>query len=208
MFGLWYPGPFRALAGGRDLFLLVTSVDVVLGPVLTFAVFNRAKPRRELRRDLAIIGLLQLAGLAYGLNTVYAARPVAMVFEVDRLRLVTAVDVAVEELPKALPQYRELPITGPWLLAARAPKGIEEHNDALFKGLAGSDISSRPGFCNLRGVDRRHLGQVAARYARSARSPSRQGRRDATVAARDEGRPGDGPVPARAGTRILVCRAG
>jgi hypothetical protein len=146
VFGLWYPGPFRFLAGGRDLFLLVTSVDVVLGPVLTFAVFNRAKPLRELHRDLAIIGLLQLAGLAYGLNTVYAARPVAMVFEVDRLRLVTAVDVALEELPKALPQYRELPVTGPWLLGARAPKDVEEHNDALFKGVAGSDISSRPGF--------------------------------------------------------------
>jgi hypothetical protein len=32
VFGLWYPGALRHLAGGRDLFLLVTSVDVVLGP--------------------------------------------------------------------------------------------------------------------------------------------------------------------------------
>jgi hypothetical protein len=36
------------MAGGRDLFLLVTSVDVVIGPVLTFAVFNRAKGARHL----------------------------------------------------------------------------------------------------------------------------------------------------------------
>ena len=43
VFVVWYPGPFRNMAGGRDLFLLVTSVDVVLGPLLTFAVFNRAK---------------------------------------------------------------------------------------------------------------------------------------------------------------------
>ncbi len=43
VFCVWYPGPFRLMAGGRDLFLLVTSVDVVIGPLLTFAVFNRAK---------------------------------------------------------------------------------------------------------------------------------------------------------------------
>jgi len=146
VFGLWYPGPFRLLAGGRDLFLLVTAVDVVLGPVLTFSVFNREKGIRHLRRDLAMIGLVQLAGLGYGLHTVFIARPVAMVFEVDRLRLVTANDVAIDELPKAHPSYRSLPLTGPLLLGARPPHPGAERNDALFKGLAGSDISSRPQF--------------------------------------------------------------
>ncbi|MGZ5132283.1 MAG: hypothetical protein ACXWJ1_13285 [Caldimonas sp.] len=58
VFGLWYPGSYRLLAGGRDLFLLVTSVDVVIGPVLTFAIFNLAKGWRHLRRDLAVIGVL------------------------------------------------------------------------------------------------------------------------------------------------------
>src|SRR5664280_2311796 len=146
VFGLWYPGPFRLLAGGRDLFFLVTSVDVVLGPVLTFAVFNTDKGMRHLRRDLAIIGLIQLGGLAYGLHTVYIARPVAMVFEVDRLRLVTASNVDVAELSKAPPQYRELPMAGPLLLGTRSPKAGAEHNDALDQGLAGNDISSRPIF--------------------------------------------------------------
>ena len=40
VFVLWYPGAFRYLAGGRNLFLLVMSVDVVMGPVLSFTVFN------------------------------------------------------------------------------------------------------------------------------------------------------------------------
>jgi hypothetical protein len=144
--GLWYPGQFRALAGGRDLFLLLTLVDVVLGPVLTFAVFNPAKGMSQLRRDLAAIAVIQLAALAYGLHTVFIARPVAMVFEVDRLRLVTAHDVAADELPKAKRPYRTLPLTGPLLLGARTPQAGAEHNDALFEGLAGNDISSRPIF--------------------------------------------------------------
>ena len=146
VFGLWYPGQFRVLAGGRELFFLVTSVDVILGPVLTFSVFNPAKGMRQLRRDLAVIGAIQLAALAYGLHTVYIARPVAMVFEVDRLRLVTANDVVVDELSKALPQYRELPFSGPLLLGTRKPRAGDEHNDALFQGLAGNDISRRPLF--------------------------------------------------------------
>ena len=146
VFGLWYPGPYRLLAGGRDLFLLVTSVDVIMGPLLTFAVFNLAKPKRELQRDLAIIGALQLAALFYGLVTVYQARPIAMVFEVDRLRLVTASSVSLEDLPNAAPEYRTLSLTGPQLLGTRRPKEGDERNDALFKGVAGLDIGSRPLF--------------------------------------------------------------
>ena len=146
VFWIWYPGPFRRLAGGRDLFLLVTSVDVVLGPCLTFAVFNIAKGMQHLRRDLAIIGVIQAAGFAYGLHTVYIVRPVAMVFEVDRLRLVTASDVSDAELGKGPPEYRTLPTTGPWLLGARKPERGSESNDALFTSLSGLDIGYRPLF--------------------------------------------------------------
>ena len=146
VFELWYPGAFRYLAGGRDLFFLVTSVDVVMGPVLTFAVFNRAKGWTHLRRDLVVIGLLQSAALIYGMHTVYAVRPVAMVFEVDRFRLITATDVNLPELPKAMPTYRQLPLTGPWLLGTRSPAQGQERNDAIFMSLKGIDVSQRPQF--------------------------------------------------------------
>ena len=146
VFWLWFPGAYRLMAGGRDLFLLVASVDVVMGPVLTLAVFDRRKPRTELRRDLAVIGVLQMAALAYGLHTVHEARPVAMVFEVDRFRMVTANAVATSELPTAQPAYRSLPFTGPWLLGTRRPAAGDERNDALFAGVAGVDIGQRPKF--------------------------------------------------------------
>ena len=146
VFFVWYPGQFRELAGGRGLFVLLTSVDVVLGPLLTLAVFDRAKSRRHLRLDLAVIGVLQLAALVYGLHTVFIVRPVAMIFEVDRMRLVVANDVAIDELPKALPAYRSLPLTGPLQLAARVPRDGAERTDALMQGLQGKDVSVRPTF--------------------------------------------------------------
>lgn len=146
VFGLWYPGPYRFLSGGRELFVLVVSVDVVLGPLLTFAVFNLDKGWPHLRRDLAVIGVIQLAGLGYGLHTVYIARPVAMVFEVDRFRVVTATDVNVAELAEAPPEFRALPLTGPRLLSVRMPKEGAESNRSLSMALRGIDLSQRPPF--------------------------------------------------------------
>ena len=146
VFGVWFPGIYRLVAGGRDLFVLITSVDVVLGPLLTFAVFNLKKGWQHLRRDLAVIGLIQLAALAYGLHAVYQSRPVAMVFETDRFRVITAGQVYLPELPQARPEYRQLPLTGPWLLGARAATAGNERNDALFKALEGVDRAERPLF--------------------------------------------------------------
>lgn len=146
VFGVWYPGPFRLLAGGQNLFFLLTSVDVVLGPLLTFAVFDLTKGWPHLRRDLAVIGVIQLAALGYGLHTVFAVRPVALVFENYRFRVLPANDVRVSELPEAPPEYRTLPLTGPWLLGTRAAKSVSENNDALFMAMKGEDIGQRPSF--------------------------------------------------------------
>ena len=38
VFWLWYPQPYDVLAGGVKLFVLVTSGDVILGPLLTLVV--------------------------------------------------------------------------------------------------------------------------------------------------------------------------
>ena len=54
VFGVWYPYPYREVSGGRSLFWMVVSIDVVMGPLLTLAVFNRSKPINALRLDLAI----------------------------------------------------------------------------------------------------------------------------------------------------------
>lgn len=143
---IWYPGDYAELSGGRSLFWLLVSVDVVMGPLLTLVVFNVGKARAELVRDLAIIGVLQVAALLYGLSTVYQARPVALVFEVDRFRVVTAIDVLVDELPQAPPEYRHLPLGGPWLLSTRESRSGEERMRAIDLALKGIDLGQRPSY--------------------------------------------------------------
>lgn len=144
VFALWYPFPYREISGGRELFLMVVAVDVIMGPLLTLAVFNRSKPVSELRRDLAVIGLLQVAALAYGLWTVSVARPVYLAFELDRFRVVHAVDIPEEEMDLAPPDFRRLPWTGPLLLSVRNFKNQRESSDATLAALQGFPLGARP----------------------------------------------------------------
>lgn len=145
--GLWYPGPFRRMAGGQELLLLIVGVDVVLGPMLTFLVFNLAKGWPHLRRDLFTIGVLQLAAIAYGVHAAYVARPVALVFELDRFHVVSAIDVYQPELAKARPEYRSLPNSGPRMLSLRQPEAGAEKTDALWMAIEkGFDMGQRPIF--------------------------------------------------------------
>ena len=144
VFGIWYPYPYREISGGRELFLLVVAVDVILGPLITLAIFNRAKPWPVLRRDLIVVGVLQLGALAYGLWTVYVARPVHIVFEYDRFRVVHAIDVPPELLPKAPKSIDALPIFGPSSLSLRPFLDESEKMEATVAAIQGVSLSSRP----------------------------------------------------------------
>ena len=144
VFGIWYPHPYREISGGRELFVLVVAVDVIMGPLMTFVVFNVAKPRGELFRDLTIIGLVQAAALAYGLWTVAVARPVHLIFEVDRFRVVHAIEVPAELLSQALPDLQRLPLTGPTLLSIREFKDSNEGFESIMAELQGAAVSFRP----------------------------------------------------------------
>jgi hypothetical protein len=144
VFGLWYPYPYRDLVGGIQLFLLVVGVDVVCGPLLTAVLFNPAKPRTELVRDLALVALIQLVALAYGMYSVALGRPVHMVFEVDRLHIVTAADVQPDDLAKARPPWNTLPWTGPNVIGLRDPINSDDMMKSLDLSLQGNEPSQRP----------------------------------------------------------------
>jgi hypothetical protein len=146
VFGFWYPGAYSLMAGGQSLFILIVSVDLVLGPALTFVIFNPNKARRLLVMDLLVIATLQLAGLAYGLHTVYLARPVALVFEGTRFRIVSDVDIVHEELPQALPELSHLSLTGPLQLGTREPKDNAEKLKSINLAMQGIDTGKRPSF--------------------------------------------------------------
>lgn len=86
----WYPSPYFTASGGWQGLKLVVLVDLVLGPLLTFIVFNKQKSRLEITLDLSVIIAIQLSALIWGVVTVYQQRPVATVFWDDRFYTVPA----------------------------------------------------------------------------------------------------------------------
>lgn len=148
---LWYPYPYGELSGGRTLFLILVGVDVVCGPLLTLVLFNPKKSNRELLLDMSLVVFLQIAALAYGLHTAYQARPLFLVFEVDRFRVVGLPDyqgVDVQEKLEALPaELRPRAFGGPVLVTFKRPDSPEARRDILFESaFGGLDYSARPEF--------------------------------------------------------------
>jgi hypothetical protein len=176
VFALWYPYPYRIISGGRELFLLLTSVDVVIGPLITLAVFNLAKPRSELRRDLTVVALLQIGALVYGLSTVAAARPVHLVFEIDRFRVVHAVDIPPQLASSAPPGIEVFPWRGPTLLSLRPFRSAREGADATLAALQGVQLASRPDLWQPYDAGRQQVIAASSPIAKlQSRMPDRAG---------------------------------
>ena len=145
VFGLWYPYPYREISGGRELFVLLVSVDVILGPLVTLAIFDRRKAWPVLRRDLAVVGLLQLSALGYGLWTVAVARPVHLVFELHRFNVAHAIEVPKEDLDKVAPDVVAMPLTGPTVVSLRPFNSAAESSEmTLAAAMGGVELAARP----------------------------------------------------------------
>lgn len=144
--GIWYPEPFRTFSGGLYLFFILTAVDVCLGPLATAVVSKPEKSVKEWRMDVSLIVLLQLLALSYGFWTMYQARPVYLAFEIDRMRVVHAVDVSPQLLSRAPKNMQSLPLYGPKLIAVRSFSSEIEKAEATMAALQGVELGFRPDF--------------------------------------------------------------
>jgi len=128
----WYPDFFFASDGGWQGIRLVAFVDLVLGPVLTLVVFNRAKPKRELRRDLSIIGMIQVVCLTAGVWVVYSERPITMVFSDGFFNSLSADDYLSVGQP--VPDFRGSN-PGPHWVSVDLPSDLESQGAIRKKAL-------------------------------------------------------------------------
>jgi len=140
---VWYPPQYFEVAGGNTLMLLIMGVDVVMGPMLTLAIFKAGK--HGLRFDLIVIALLQTLAFAYGLHVIAIARPAFVVAEVDRFVLVAANELDDNDLGDAIqPEFASRPWTGPRIVGARVPEKGREGFEITMSGLAGKDVDKLP----------------------------------------------------------------
>jgi hypothetical protein len=143
---IWYPRPWFVASGGGTLLILLIGVDVGLGPLLTFVVFDPAK--KSLVYDLAAIVMLQIAALIYGLTVMASARPAFVVYLRGGFDVVTANDVITEGMLEAkLPEFQSLSWTGPRMAATRIPidPGVQLRIGMEAAG-GGADFTAYPRF--------------------------------------------------------------
>ncbi len=144
MLFVWYPAPYFEGLGAGKLSMTIIGVDVVIGPLITLIIYNTLK--KSLRFDLTVVALLQLSALVYGVYVVYEARPIYVVFNVDRFDVVAANEIDPAEREKVTrPEYQSLPLTGPKLVAAVLPADPKERERILFSAVsAGYDLPNFP----------------------------------------------------------------
>jgi hypothetical protein len=122
---VWYPPPLFTAEGGSELLLILITVDVIVGPLITLIIFRAGKP--GLRGDLAIIGGVQLAALLYGMFVMFSARPVFVAFLDDQFETVRANDLDGARLAQArFAEFRSVPLGGPVTVAVDLPKNQRE----------------------------------------------------------------------------------
>ncbi len=131
---IWYPTPYFQAMGGGGLLMLVTGVDVVLGPLITLIIFNTKK--KSLKFDLMCVAFVQMIALAYGVSTLFQARPVYTVFEKDRFDVIIAADMSDKERAKVTDAaFKSLSLSGPQIVAMKTPADKKEIERMLFSGV-------------------------------------------------------------------------
>lgn len=136
----WYPQPYFAVDGGWQGIRILFGVDVVLGPALTFVIFNPAKRRREIVTDLSLVVLLQISALVWGVFTVHDQRPVAIVAFDGTLGPVVA--DAYEKQGIDIRNLAQFDARQPPLIFQRVPHGAEFTRSIGLRG-SGVDRSAQ-----------------------------------------------------------------
>ena len=96
---VWYPSFYLGMSGGIQGVWLILGVDMILGPLLTFLIFNHHKKQREILTDFITIGIIQLSALVYGIHIIYQERPqLILMFTQGTATILNAREVA--ENPK------------------------------------------------------------------------------------------------------------
>lgn len=146
VFTLWFPYPYRELAGGSELFILVIAVDLVCGPLLTIVLYSPTKPKREMLTDISLIVAIQLLALCYGIWTVWQVRPLFVVQEADRLTLISRANLALNELDSLPNELKPSFFGGPIQVSLRELTTLEREKLIEEIKARRHDASEHPSF--------------------------------------------------------------
>ena len=153
----FFPLLFIGISDFKEVSTLIISIDLILGPLLTFVVF---KPKKKtLKFDLSVIAAIQLSALAYGAFALYQVHPVYITFNIDRFTIVSAKDAKPEKAQHD--EYKVSKLTTAKLAFAKMPDDIKKRNDVtMVAAMGGEDLDVRTEYYE---PYENHIEQILAR---------------------------------------------
>ena len=106
VFYVWHPVPLAKAIGVTHIFLMMLTIDVVLGPLLILIIAKEGK--KSLKFDLIVICLLQISALIYGMYNITVSRPIWITFDTMRFELVQANNIPQEDKKFTMSPYNEI----------------------------------------------------------------------------------------------------
>ena len=143
VFFIWYPSSLATAVGVTKIFLMMLTIDVIIGPILGLLVYKEGK--KSLKFDLTVIILLQLSALFYGIYSIEQGRPAWLVFYADRFELVRKNEIIQDNIAKALPQYQQSSWFKPQYVTVEFSEDVNQRNDDMFTEVFGGiSLAQRP----------------------------------------------------------------
>lgn len=143
IFLIWYPDPLSKAVGVTHIVLMLFVIDMLVGPLLGLIVYKVGK--KTLKFDLAIIFLIQILALGYGVFTIAQGRPIWLVYNVDRFDVVRNNDIVQNNLLKLKDQYKIVTLLKPQYVAVKQSENNSKRSDDMFTEIfKGVSISQMP----------------------------------------------------------------
>lgn len=143
VFFVWYPAPIAKAVGVTQIFLMMLTIDVIVGPVLGLLVYKEGK--KTLKFDLTVIILIQISALLYGVYSIEQGRPAWLVYNVDRFELVRKNEIVDQNINQAQPQFQQPAWLKSQFVAIEFAKDAKQRSDDMFaEVLGGISIAQRP----------------------------------------------------------------
>lgn len=134
VFFIWYPSPLSKALDVTHIFWMLLFIDIILGPVLGFIVYNEKK--KSLKFDLAIIIFIQIVALIFGLYSISQGRPGWIVYNGNKFELIRSNDLYIDENNKN--QKISTSWIGPEYVGVLPSADLKQRDDELFAEALGS----------------------------------------------------------------------
>ena len=125
----WFPPEYLAITNFKHIALLIISIDLILGPLLTFFIYKPSK--KSLKFDLAVIVAIQITALTYGVNALYQTHPLFITFNHGGFNLIHANEVTPNNAK--YDEFKVSKFSSPKLAFAKMPDDTKIQAEIMLK---------------------------------------------------------------------------